>query len=297
MKTLILGADGFVGRNVYAIFKQNSAIKTISASRSGKSDYTVDLGDRSSILNVLETEKPDVIVNCVGVVVNTQDAYQNGIFCRNLLESVLASGVPFPRIVTSGSAAEYGIVETSGRVSEDVELLATSDYGKSKIEEEAIAHEYANNNGIKLAVARIFNPIGPGMGEKFLLSNLLGQLDKIKNSEADSITISRLDSLRDYVDVRDVARGMYLIAITSDSRHDVYNIGSGRATSNKQLLEQLLLSVELNVNPTIIETQEAAEPRYAAQADVSRLESEFGWRPEYTLAATVEDIVNAKSNQ
>lgn len=297
MKVLILAADGFIGRNVYAEFKKDSNVEVVSASRSGKSDYIVDLQDPVSIKHVLGAERPDVIVTCAGVAVNNKSAYRNGEFCRNLLEGIVANGRPYPKVVTSGSAAEYGVVKDSGRpVSEDMDLLATSDYGKSKIDEEEVAHTYAGKYGIDVTVARIFNPIGPGMGEKFILTSLIKQIEKIKAGEANSIVVSRLDSMRDYVDVRDVARAMRAIAISSNSHYDVYNIGSGYPTSNKQLIEQVLSSIELDRSPIIIESLGEPEPTYASWADTTRLKSEFSWSPKHSLGSTVEDIMHAQSN-
>lgn len=297
MKALILGADGFVGRNVYAEFKNDSSIQTVSASRSGETDYMIDLQNPTSIRSVLEAEKPDVVINCAGVVSNDPNAYQNGEFCRNLLSEIVANGKPYPKVITSGSAAEYGVIDDVMKpVGEDTGLLATSDYGKSKVDEEKIAHTYATQHDMRVVVVRIFNPIGPGMGERFILTSLINQIKKIRKGEGEAITVSRLDSTRDYVDVRDVAKAVHAIATSERNRYDTYNIGSGQPTSNGRLIKQVLSSIELDKNPTIIESRELPEPTYAAQADISRLKSEFGWEPKYNLETTVEDIINAQSN-
>jgi nucleoside-diphosphate-sugar epimerase len=297
MKVLIIGSEGFVGRNVLSVVQSDPNLNVVSAGRSKSVDYNINLLERESIHSALTDARPDVIVNCAGIVTNTDDAYKNGVFCRNLLEAVLKLGKPYPKIIVSGSAAEYGVVEDVGNpVSEDVPLYATSKYGKSKVEEEKIALNFAEKYSIDVVVARIFNPIGPDMGEKFLVTSLLKQLMRVRNGEVQTISISRGDSLRDYIDVRDVAGALHRLAIADKkNRRAVYNIGSGRSTSNRELIEVLLNHIELPEKPTIIETQDAQEPTYAARADISRIKLDLGWQPKYSLDVTVEDIINAQS--
>ncbi len=297
MKVLIFGADGFVGRNVDTILRNDSDLEVISASRGDTIDYVVDLLDQGSIRNALVSARPDVVVSCAGVVVNSEEAYKNGEFCRNIFEEVLALGTPYPRVIISGSAAEYGVVDADKPVSENTPLLASNDYGKSKVEEEKIALEYAEKHGIDVVVARIFNPIGPGMGEKFLLTSLLKQIERVGSGEAHTISVSRRDSRRDYVDIRDVAEAIHTLVTAETKSHSaIYNLGSGKSTSNGELIEVLLNHVELAEKPTIIETQDTPEPTYAAQADISRMKT-IGWQPKYSLDVTVEDIINAKSHK
>lgn len=294
MKILIFGADGFVGRNVYNAVQNDKSLEAISASRSGSSDYAIDLLDRKSIQLVLEAVKPTVIVNCAGIVVNSSDAFNNVEFCRNIFEAVIASKASYKKIIITGSAAEYGVVDDIGRpVKEDDPLRATNDYGTSKIQEVVLAEDYAEKYGLDVTVARIFNPIGPGMAQKFLLTNLLSQIREIQQGKAETITVSRLDSMRDYIDVRDVASAI-LAFITEDTgkHHIVQNIGSGKATSTKGLIDGILKQVDLDVEPTIIEAQGTPEPSYAAIADISRITAEFGWTPHYELKTTIEDIIH-----
>jgi nucleoside-diphosphate-sugar epimerase len=293
MKVLVIGADGFVGRNVLKAVQEDPNLEVVSASRKSNTDYTIDLLNQESVHTVLNEVNPDVIVNCAGVVLNNEDSYKNGVFCKNIFESIIAAGKPYPRVIITGSAAEYGVVEdVNNSVHEDTPLNATSDYGKSKTEEVLLAQKYAKEYGIDVIVARIFNPIGPGMGEKFLLSSLRRQLEAFQRGEVSDINLSRLDSRRDYVDIRDIASAMHtFIVSTRKDHHVVQNVGSGKLTTNGELIDALLDKVEHTEKPTIIETRDTPEPTYAAKADIRRIEAEFGWKPQYDLSTTMEDII------
>ena len=293
MKVLVIGADGFVGRNTVKELRKDASLEVITASRKHTEDLVIDLSDRSSIEAAIMSVEPDVIVNCAGVVANDENAFKNGEFCRNLFEAIIARGALYPKVIITGSAAEYGVVESPGPVDEDTPLNATSDYGKSKIEEVAIAQKYAEEYNINLVVARIFNPIGPGMGDKFLLTSLLKQIDGYRDGNTSNISVSRLDSKRDYIDVRDLASAIHhFVTGNNIDHHVVQNIGSGVSTSNGELVKSLLSYLELSEKPTIIETQTDPEPTYAAQANISRIKKEFNWEPKYDLNTTVEDIVH-----
>lgn len=288
----MLGAEGFVGRNVLADLQHRDGVEVAFSSRGDAADHKIDLLDRQSIGAALDDFNPSVIVNCAGIVANNEGAANNIEFCRNIFEEIISRNEPYPKVITTGSAAEYGVVGEGVLVSEDTPLRAESMYGKSKIEEGLLAKQYAEEYGVDVTVARVFNPIGPGMGEKFLLTSLLKQISELRDGQRDVIELSRLDSKRDYVDIRDVAHAIGEMA-TLAVKHSMYvNIGSGKSTSNGELLDELLSNFSLPQKPTIIETAESPEPAYAACADISRIKSEYGWTPRYNLATTVRDIIH-----
>lgn len=294
MKVLVIGANGFVGRHLTEELLNDKNIDTVTSSREGCTDHVIDLLDRKSIRSVLDDVLPDVVISCAGIINNTDNAYLNRDFCNNLFVEIVGKGAPYPKVILSGSASVYGEVGDENRiVNEDTALNATSNYGRSKIQEEEVAFQFAKRYDMNVVIARIFNPIGSGMGEKFLMTNLLKQIVDIKSRKSSTIEISRLDSLRDYIDVRDVARALHSIALKDDhAGYRVLNIGSGHATSNGEILESMLRLVELDEKPTIIETRTEPEPLYASCADISRIKSEYNWEPKYDLVSTIEEIIH-----
>lgn len=70
-KILIVGSKGMAGHMVRQLLIENSAFNVIDISRDGesfKSTYTFDLTDLRQLENVLDIEKPELIINCVGVL-------------------------------------------------------------------------------------------------------------------------------------------------------------------------------------------------------------------------------------
>jgi nucleoside-diphosphate-sugar epimerase len=292
MKVLTIGSDGFVGKHIVEELSKDHEV--YSASRKGGAsefDYTIDLLDPLSIYNSLTEIKPEVIINCAGIVDNNDNVEQNKIFTTNLLEEIIASGLSPKRIIISGSAAEYGVVEQIP-VNEETSLHATAGYGMSKVQETTVALEYRQKYNLPITIARIFNPIGVGMRQKFLVPQIIQQVQELDAGERDVIEVSSLKSKRDYIDIRDVARAIKAI-IEGEPLKSVYNIGSGVSTSNGELIDMILRSSGINKRPEIKETATMDEPLYAIQADISRLREEFNFEPTYKIEDTVREITNA----
>lgn len=289
MKVLMEGSTGFIGHNVKERLEQDHEVVVVNRRESADGGYVVDLSDSNAVQEVIERERPEAIVSCLGVVNTNEDLTQNEKLTRALLDAVLASTVEVDRIVISGSAGEYGLVDTLP-VSEDAPLRATSGYGISKIEEEETARRYADTHELPIVVARIFNPVGVDMKERFLIPSLLRQVRDYKAGATHEISISRLDAERDYIDVKDLADGFEKLT-TGVPRHFAYNLGSGKATSNAELL-RLILKFENLENPKIVETSDVSEQMVASQADITRMREDFNWEPKRSLEETIGEIVS-----
>lgn len=295
MRILIFGSDGFIGRNVYRELQKNTDNIVYGTVRGQAEEnplkLIVDLNDKDSILQAFETSSPDVAVNCAGVLVNDGDLSINARFTKSIIDQAsLLKCVKL--IIISGSASEYGKIKDADLpVNENTSLGADFGYGLSKLLEERAAFECQKQYGIKVVVLRVFNPLGVGMAEKFLIKGLIRQIDEIRSKKTDSIELSRLDSKRDYIFIKDVAAA-YRAVVEGSPKEGVYNIGSGHSTTNAELLDTLLSYSGLDARPNIIEVSKDTEPLVACQADISRISNEFGWRPKYTINDAIKEVVN-----
>ena len=292
MKILIFGASGFIGKAI----RKNLSVdhEVIAAVRSQTpiaDEVTVDLLDKKAVTNVIAGVQPDVIINSSGIVDPTADTMQNVEFTRNILEAVLSSGAQVSRIIISGSAGEYGRIEEGELpVNEDTPLRADAGYGLAKKLEEQAALEY-REKGLDVVIARIFNPIGVNMAEKFFVSRIKKQIKEYLAGERTSLEISRKDSSRDYIAVEDIAAAIRVL-VEGNPIHSTYNIGSGVPMSNGELLQLMLNSSKIGNDPVIVETAIEPEPLIANQADIMRLQQEFNWKPQHNIADIVEEIMN-----
>lgn len=297
MRYLILGANGLIGRNVVRELSKKKDDVVFAATRKnggGESGLMVDLLEKETIASALEKSKPDIIIHCAGIITNNEDAIlKNPMFTLNLLQTIMDLGMKsIKKIVILGSAAEYGELKGEAkRVNEETSLRATSPYGISKILEVSVANRFREEYGMPVVVARPFNPLGYVENSRQLIPRILQQVQEIKQKKRDYIEVTRLDSERDYMSVKEIARAIVVIAGKVQNNYHSYNIGSGESTTNREVVEAVLRVCELH-NVEIKETSSDPEPKYAAMADVGRLTEEFDWESRLELEKITKEIID-----
>jgi len=289
-KVLIIGANGFVGKAVARELSKD--FETILASNKQQSGFTtLDATNVNQATDVLNECSPDYIVNCAGIVQNSELAAMNVDITKTLLSAVVATKLSVKRFVLLGSAAEYGQVQAMGAgIDEDYPIRPVSIYGKYKAEEVRQATAIGQNKGINVIVARLFNPIGPGMNDRFLISVLVRQFRELRAGTRSSLEVSRLDSVRDYIGVRDVARAIATLLRTKGLEHTVYNVGSGKETSNGKLIGLLCEALNINSLPDVVESQQYPEKLIASKANIARITA-LGWQPKLKLKDTIMEVI------
>jgi len=207
----------------------------------------------------------------------------------NLLEAI-REYAPEAGVLLVGSAYAYGRVDRA--ISETEPLSPMNHYGVSKASADLLAYCYALE-GMKVVRARPFNHSGPGQSPHFVLPTLVEQFAEIEAGERKAtVRLGNLESVRDFSDVRDVARG-YHVALQEGRSGEPYNLGSGRGTSVRELFDLVReatgLRVELEVEPSRVRMTDIP---YLV-ADVSKAREELGWRAEFSLERTLRDMLDA----
>lgn len=298
MKIFVAGGNGFIGKNVVRELSRDHEVIKGTRSVTDDTSVAVDLLDKSQIAATLREMNPDIIINCAGVVSSEGDFNHNVEITKNLLEGAAEAHIGLKRYVLCGSAGEYGPVSPDELpVSEDQPLRAANPYAVSKVREEVVARDLADEYGIELIVARIFNPLGTAMPEKFLLTNLLGQINDIKEGKKQEVTVSRLDATRDYIDIHDLSVAIAGLATHSKLNHDTYNIGSGVASTTGEVVRYLLEYSGAPENTPIAETSDSPEGSLASQADITRLKQDIDWEPTSPLRKIIEGAVEKYNEQ
>jgi dTDP-4-dehydrorhamnose reductase len=94
IKILIVGSKGMAGHMIRQLLIETSAFDVIDISRdgeSGKSTYTFDITDLRQLESVLDTEKPDLVINCVGVLNQTAESnLERSIFINSFIPHFLS---------------------------------------------------------------------------------------------------------------------------------------------------------------------------------------------------------------
>ncbi len=215
-----------------------------------------DLLDPVSVAACIAATKPHLVVNAAGSASvgrsweHPDESFAlNAAGVLNLLEA-LAREAPEAHLVCLSSADVYGDRPTAQLpLREDLAPLPITPYGAGKAAMEVLCGQYARGRGLRIAVVRAFNLIGPGQDPRFAVSGFARRLAAAEASGAASIELAlgNPGAVRDFVDVRDGACA--LLEISRRQLSGTFNLCSGRGESMQGLVDRLagLADVETTV--------------------------------------------------
>lgn len=311
MRVLITGISGFVGPyvaehlvehhpdvDVSGLVRWSSDLSRLEPVRSMIRLVTGDLTDGPSLVRALKGIEPDVVVHlAASSTVGTswgapaEVMRVNVIGQLNLFEAVRTLELE-PIIVVAGSGEAYGKVgEGENPVTEEEPFRPVSPYAVSKAAQDLLAYQYFASWGLRVIRLRPFNHTGPGRADRFVASSFARQLAEIeKGLRPPLLKVGKLDVVRDFTDVREIARAYWLAAMHGKPG-EAYNVCSGRATSIGQLLNILLRQSEVRVTVEV-------DPGRLRTADIPKLVGSHrrftaatGWEPMIPLEETLGDLL------
>jgi UDP-glucose 4-epimerase len=206
-----------------------------------------------------------------------QDAQANVLATVRLLRACRGTGVR--RVVYSSSSAIFGEAESIPIV-EDHPQAPESFYALSKLTAEKytlLAWRHWRVPGLCL---RYFNVFGLPMED----NEYTGVISIFFRRLAAGLPLRIFgdgSQVRDFVYVDDVARANMLAATVSQSGR-TYNIGTGKATSIRELAETMRRTTG-RLTETVYEALRPGEVRRSV-ADISRARAELGFEPSWDLA-------------
>lgn len=299
-RALVTGASGFAGGYLvhHLLGLGYEVVGGVHGVRADVPDgcrpVALDVTDRESLREIVAETRPDEVYHLAGIARpvggSVGEFYEvNFGGALNLLEAV-REHAPEAGVLLVGSAYAYGRVDRP--IPETEPLSPMNHYGVSKASADLLAYCYALE-GMNVVRARPFNHSGPGQSPDFVLPTLIEQFAEIEAGKRETkVRLGNLESVRDFSDARDVARG-YHLALQKGRSGEPYNFGSGRGTSVRELFELVReeagLGVELEVEPSRVR---ATDIPYLV-ADVSKAREELGWEVEISLERTLRDMLDA----
>ncbi len=292
-RVLVIGAGGYLGRNVLDLFRTQPDLLVRTASRSapaGALDIQLDMADVARLATVLTRERPDIVVNCAGAVggSDAELTAANVTGPANLV-TALARLRPGSRLIHLGSAAEYGVTDIGVPVTEDVAGEPVGAYGHSKLAGTQLV-VLGRKAGLDTLVLRVFNPIGPNAPAGSFPGRVVRELRRA-TTENDDIHLGPLGSVRDFVDVRDIAEAVLASVNAPNLDRPILNLASGVGTRIRSIVDEL---VDISgFGGTVFEST-AGSSRSASvawqQADITAISTSLGWKPRVELLDSLVDL-------
>jgi UDP-glucose 4-epimerase len=261
-----------------------------------------DIRDYNELESVIRTHNVDGIVHtaalkAVGESMEKPDEY----FQVNLEATTeliaIAKRNNVKKFIFSSTAAVYGSPDSMEPCREDGPKAPISPYGDSKYQAESAVAAFINTPGNHGTSLRFFNVVGAAAPE--LLDNSVENLVPIvlgKLNKGDAPTIFGTDyptpdgtCIRDYVDVRDIARAHLAAADATTKLPETMNIGTGRGASVREIIKLVLDATKKSDTKVIEVERRAGDPAFLC-ADVTLAKSAMGFESKYSLEASVRSL-------
>ena len=312
-KVLITGGLGFIGSNIAHKMTELGAEVTIMDSEIERlgANYHNLLGitDRVRILDedIRDVEAVNKNVRWADIVFDLAaqvdykhsdkepeyDASINILGHQNIIEACRKQN-PQCRVIFPGSRTQYGkVTETDLPVKEEHALETTNPPSTYTAHKTTIDMRFtlARRNGFNGVVLRLTNPFGPRAQIRnpsyCVLNYFIGQA-----LQGNPLTVFGEGSqLRDYVFIDDVVEAFAIAGIHPRPTSGVYNIGSGRGVSFKNMAEQIaeLTGAEVKTIDYPKEHQRFETGHF--YADISRAKQELSWEPRTDFRRGLEKTV------
>lgn len=292
-RVLVTGATGFVGSHlvrrlvdlgaeVHIICRENSNFWRMIDVLPRVTRHKADLRDMDAVRAAVSAARPEYVFHLAAatVVAGKADGASeliagNFLGAVNLIDACAAHGCR--GLVTTGDSFEY--TPSKHLLSEASACHPTALHGITKLAATMHAGAMARMHGSPIVTLRLFSTYGPADHPRRLVPRAISAA--LANEK---LQLSRPEIERDWVFIDDVIDLYLEVASKAENlRGEVFNAGSGIATSIGQIVEMIgkLTRSESKFNWGTFDAPE--HDRYPWIADPSHAFSRLAWRPRTTL--------------
>lgn len=315
-RVIITGGNGFIGRHLVKKLlscKPHSIV--IIANTSNFNDrcfvdrklqdaslrfYTADIRDAKVISNIFRDEMADACIHLAAKISvadsienpdETMDINVKGTL--NVLEACYESRVS--NFVFASSAAVYGNVRKLP-ISENHPLRPLSPYGTSKMIAEQHVSSYYKLKKIQNAVIlRIFNVYGGGQASQ---ADVITKFASTLSKGLPPVIYDDGRHTRDFISVDDVVDGILLsIRLMKEEENNinispnVFNIGTGMATSIRDLAQKMIEIFGLDLDPIYEQAREDNRVILHSYADMTKARAILHFVAKKAIDVGLRDMI------
>lgn len=300
---LIIGGGGFLGSHLRRSLARSGAPETVIVDRTSL-PFPLSASERLISVDEFAGTVGDEVLSQVSAVVYLASASTVATFAdtpwMELSDNVsptfqflhrLSRINPSAKVIfLSSGGTVYGSTGNLGPINEDHPRRPISPYGLGKVMQEEILQYFSRTTSLGYNILRVANPVGvygkslqQGLVTVALRAAALGEPINLFGDGT---------NVRDIFDADDAADAVAMALFSPELRSNIWNIGSGVGTSNREVLA-LIESVtgkplKCNVLPA-----RTGDVR-GIVLDCRRVAAELGWRPTRPLRSTIEAIWQTK---
>jgi UDP-glucose 4-epimerase len=299
-RALVTGGAGFIGsRLAHALLAEGLEVVVLDDLSMGRRE-NVPAGARLVVGNVCSSADVQTALAGCDVVFHEaarvsvrssfkdfyQDADTNFMGTLNLLRNCANGSVR--KLMFASSMAIYADSPSPAPITEAHVTEPISPYGIAKLAAEKYCMQLAEGLGFDCNVLRYFNTFGPGQTFTPYVGVITIFIRKLLLGETPTI-FGDGEQRRDFVHVSDIVAAN-LLAMKSPQRYDVFNVGTGRATSVNEIAALLCARIAPAIQPQHVPAH-AGELRYSI-ADISHASEVLGYRPRASIETHIDEVID-----
>jgi len=309
-KILVTGGAGYIGSHTAHLLNQHGYEVVVVDDLSRGHEHNIRgefhrlaLADTEALTKLLSSGHFDAVIHFAAYIAVGESTKVPELYFSNNVGGTLSLLTAMTRtsvnkLVFSSTAAVYGIPEIVP-IPEASPYAPMSPYGDSKVMVEKVLSWMGQFRGLRSIVLRYFNACGaePGSGlreehdpETHLIPLLLRAIGSGKPITifGDDYPTADGTCVRDYIHVSDLAEAHILAVenLLNGGNSDVFNAGTGRGSSVREVIQAVEKVTGQRVPFTIGPRREGDAPVLVANSD--KLQRTLGWKPRYT---ELRDIV------
>ena len=172
---------------------------------------------------------------------------------------------------------------------DEAHVTPHTQYAMSKYTQEMIAINLGQRHGIPALALRYSITQGPRQSFFNAYSGILRIFCIRMMTDRQPVLYEDGQMKRDYVHVHDVARANLLVMERDEADYQVYNVGSGVPTTQREFASALACKLGKAIDPVIPGEFRLGDVRHIV-SDVSKLKV-LGWQPTKTLDEILDDYI------